>query len=441
MEIFVRYYKKIVGAMLAFVLVCTVLPVSQVDAQETVTIIDSLGYKVEIPYPVERVVSVDIFSYELIVALGGEDKLVGVEIMAKFFPEFLPTLQAKPTVGFFHYPSLERIFELNPQVLIYPGALIFMPGFRQKLEAAGIKAVSCFAVNPGDYDRDVRNLGIIFGKEKRAEEYLNFAHSYINMVQERVEDIPSDERVRVYWEVMWPGMTMGGYINSFIEMSGGRNIFAETGGAQFTMSAMPGMPMPPIAGEEITKEMIGGAMGEAEEAVAGLSVKMVKAEEIVERNPQVVIAMGVPMRSMTKAMMTWMKNPGMVKKMIKGVLGGEELSSEEMKEMLEKGEMMSLFSVGYTSKPDERALSALRDKMMNLPEIKVTDAGINGRVYAVPASMQLFMSPSWPVGLCYLAKAFYPDRFEDFDLEELHTKWLKEQNGLEYKGIWMYPEL
>ncbi|BDC36571.1 ABC transporter substrate-binding protein [Candidatus Methanoliparum sp. LAM-1] len=208
--------KKIIEAMLACLIVCTMFlaPVTyadkgKADKKKIVTIIDSLGNRVEIPYPVERVVNVNLFADEVIVALGGEDKLVGIDLIPLAEPEFYPTLQNKPTVGLHHFPSYEKIIDLEPDVVIAASDLMFLPGFKEKMEAAGIKVVYLNLWKPETYDRDVRNLGIILGEEKRAEEYLKFVHSYIEMVEDRVKDIPSGERVGVYWEVHFPYMTMG----------------------------------------------------------------------------------------------------------------------------------------------------------------------------------------------------------------------------------------
>ena len=220
---------KIVNVMIACLLVCTMFSVSQVGAQKTVTIVDSLGIEIEIPYPTTRVVNVNMFADEVIVALGGEDRIVGIDLIPLAEPEFYPTLQDKPHVGLHHFPNYEKIISLEPQVVIYASELMFLPGFTEKMEVAGIKAVCLNLWDPGTYDRDVRTLGIILGQEDRAEEYLNFAHSYIKMVEDRIKDIPQDERIGVYWEFHFPYLTMakGSPINKFIEMAGGKNIFAE----------------------------------------------------------------------------------------------------------------------------------------------------------------------------------------------------------------------
>ncbi len=75
---------------------------------------------------------------------------------------------------------------------------------------------------------------------------------------------------------------------------------------------------------------------------------------------------------------------------------------------------------------------------MDRPGSGEIDAVKNGKVYIFPFSM-LLTSSRWPVGLIYLGKCFYPDRFADIDPDEFHAAWLDKWNNLEYKGTWIYP--
>ena len=389
--------KKIfVGVMLTCLIVFTVISVP-VDAKKTVTIVDSLGNMVKIPYPVERVVNVNTFGNEVIVALGGEDKLVGIDMTPLSQPEFYPTLQDKPTIGLHHFPNYEMIIDLNPQVVIYESDLTFLPGFREKIEKAGITPVCLNLWDPATYDSDIRNLGIILGKEERAEEYLNFSHSYIKMVEDRVRDIPPDERVRVYWESPFPYTTMakGSPMDKLIGLVRGTNVFSGAGGSEFRMPS--GI------------SAVSGTMAPEMEIATGLHLRTVSQEAIVEANPQVIIGELIPMEVLT--------------------VGGI---------MMMRGKPY-LMPIGYTSAvPNPDILKNTRDKIMSRPGSMEIDAVKNDRVHSYAFSM-LLTSARWPVGMIYLAKNFYPDRFEDVDPDEFHAKWLKEWQGLEYKGLWVYP--
>jgi iron complex transport system substrate-binding protein len=44
-----------------------------------------------------------------------------------------------------------------------------------------------------------------------------------------------------------------------------------------------------------------------------------------------------------------------------------------------------------------------------------------------------------PVGLCYLAKWFYPDLFPDLDPEAIHSDFMTEFMNYEPEGVFAYP--
>lgn len=47
--------------------------------QKTIIVTDSVGRKVELPYPLERVAVCNVYNAELITAVGAIDKIVGVD--------------------------------------------------------------------------------------------------------------------------------------------------------------------------------------------------------------------------------------------------------------------------------------------------------------------------------------------------------------------------
>ena len=48
------------------------------EQQKTIVVTDSVGRKVELPYPLERVAVCNVYNAELITAVGAIDKIVGV---------------------------------------------------------------------------------------------------------------------------------------------------------------------------------------------------------------------------------------------------------------------------------------------------------------------------------------------------------------------------
>lgn len=83
-------------------------------------------------------------------------------------------------------------------------------------------------------------------------------------------------------------------------------------------------------------------------------------------------------------------------------------------------------------------LRQMREEIMGRPGWGEIDAVKNGRVYLLCA--HLHHDVFGPISeVAYLAKWFYPSRFEDLDPSSIHKHFLEECLGIPYKGIWVYP--
>jgi iron complex transport system substrate-binding protein len=375
--------KFFVMILLVSLLVCVALPTSQVSQagnQKTVTIVDSTGNRVEVPCPVERIACINPAAIEVIRALGAEDRIVGIDQFTKWNPGFNPELKDRPSIGMpmGMPPNYEKIIDLNPQVVIsYADPMWYYPDLENKMKTAGIKVVRLDLYKPQSYDDDVKALGKMLGKEREAEDYLNFTRSYVDIIEKRVDIIPEEERVNVYFEFFMPyvAYSNGSGVDQLIKIAGGKNVF---GGAKGQLLKMPGY-IPEKSGVYL----------------------MVSPEAIVEKNPDVMIKDYMPMTDY----MSMGRNPK---------------------------------TIGYTDRPESNGMMQARDEMMNRPGFKEIDAVKNGNVY-IFAFGELATSPRWPVALGYMAKWFYPEEFKDLDPQAFHQEWLKEWYGLEYKGVYVYP--
>ncbi|MEA3282624.1 MAG: ABC transporter substrate-binding protein, partial [Euryarchaeota archaeon] len=92
---------------------------------------------------------------------------------------------------------------------------------------------------------------------------------------------------------------------------------------------------------------------------------------------------------------------------------------------------------------DPGEMCALRDKLMNRPELADMEAVRSGRVYLICAS-GTWTNPKYLIGLSYLAGWFHPDLFEDMGPEAIHQEYLSEFQGLNYNssehGVFVYSE-
>jgi iron complex transport system substrate-binding protein len=317
-----------------------------------ITIVDSAGRVVEVPQPLERIAVWDGASAEVIRALGGTDKIVGISnFMATYDSYFWPELKDRPQIGSWWEPDYEKVIDVEPQVLFtvvqYPEGTTA----EEKLKPAGIKVIRMDFYKV-DITKDIKTImGLILGKENEAEEFANFFQSKVDLIEQRVKEINPEEKKRVYWEAghqdyyTWGP---GSFATELLDRVGAINIFADLG----------------VSGSEVD------------------------AEEILVRDCDVVIKDS----------------------------HGPEYG-------------------GYTA-TDTRAMEAKRDEMMNRPGWSELKAVRNGQVYIEGKDL---LGATAAIHLCYLAKLLYPDRFEDLDVEAFHKEYLEKYQGLEFKGIYLYP--
>ena len=196
------------------------------------TYTDDMGRAVVIDQIPQRIVSFGPSITEILFALGLEEKVVGVSDYCDY-PE---AAKLKPKIGDAFNPSLEKIVELEPDLVL----TVKQEQLNRELDALGIKFM---VLDPKDIDGilgDIELVGEITGTKKRAEELIKDMQDSISQVIALMEDVPE---VRVFFIVDATDLTLpwtagtGSFIDALITMAGGENIAGETLGAwvQFSL--------------------------------------------------------------------------------------------------------------------------------------------------------------------------------------------------------------
>ena len=198
-----------------------------------VDIKDALENKVYLYKEPKRIVSLAPNLTEILFGIGARNKIVGVSNYSDY-PEDAKKL---PKVGGFFNPSIERIFALNPDlVLVARGTPLSVI---DKLRSLGI---SVFASDPKT-THDIYNLiltvGELTGNVKESVSLVNKMKSEESAVLKKTEKIPMSKRLKVYVEI-WnnPKMSAGKdtFIDSLIKEAGGINIAENAKGSWPVMS-------------------------------------------------------------------------------------------------------------------------------------------------------------------------------------------------------------
>ncbi len=196
------------------------------------TYTDDMGRAVVIDQIPQRIVSFGPSITEILFALDLDEKVVGVSDYCDY-PE---VAKLKPKVGNAFNPSLEKIVELEPDIVL----TVKQEQLNSELDALGIKFM---VLDPEDMDGILGNIelvGEITGTEKRAKKLVKDMQDSISQVIALMEDAP---KVRVFFIVdatdptlPWTAGT-GSFIDALITMAGGENIAAKGQGAwvQFSL--------------------------------------------------------------------------------------------------------------------------------------------------------------------------------------------------------------
>jgi len=215
------------------------------------TYTDDMGRAVAIDQVPQRIVSFGPSITEILFALGLEEKVVGVSDYCDY-PE---AAQLKPKVGGAFNPSLEKIVELEPDLVL----TVKQEQLNRELENLG---VTFMVLDPKDIDGilgDIELVGEITGTEKRAKKLIKDMQDSISQVLAQVEDVP---KIRVFFIIdatdptlPWTAGT-GSFIDALIAMAGGENIAAKAQGAwvQFSLEQIVSSDPEVI----IIQTMIGG---------------------------------------------------------------------------------------------------------------------------------------------------------------------------------------
>ncbi|MGB9721126.1 MAG: ABC transporter substrate-binding protein [bacterium] len=163
-----------------------------------------------------RIVSLSPAMTEIIFALGAQNNLVGVTTYCDY-PDSAKKIYK---VGDFSNPSLERILNLRPDLVIVN--LPEQMRIKKQLEKFRIKTFNTSPKTLEDIYQEIMNLGKITRRERTADSLVDYMKSNLKPVNR--------PKKKVYVEICArPLITIGGesFLNELIEMAGGENIFSD----------------------------------------------------------------------------------------------------------------------------------------------------------------------------------------------------------------------
>ena len=204
--------KKIISLLLGVLIIvsavgCGTSAGTNKDA-ETHTVVDHDGNEVTLPVEVNRIVVCDILPLPSVLAIffNSADKIVGMSgtsmgaaangLLGELYPEIL-----NAETGFIDGSTVntEELLKLQPDVVFYNAS---RKELGQQLRDAGFPAIAV-SVNKWEYNciETLNNwislLSEIFPNSNKVEVVEKYSNDVYNMVQERVSQIPEEEREQV----------------------------------------------------------------------------------------------------------------------------------------------------------------------------------------------------------------------------------------------------
>lgn len=201
-------------------------PAAQGEAMP-VTLTDAAGRQVTIETEPETLVSGYYITTSMLIALGQQDKLVGIEAKADTRPIYAlaaPELLELPSVGTAKEFDLEGCAALEPDLVILP---LKLQESADALEQLGINAL---VVNPEDMEQLEETLDLL-GQATGSSERAHALMDYNDATEAEMAQLLADaEKPSVYLAGNSSYLSTAGskmYQNTLIELGGGENVAAE----------------------------------------------------------------------------------------------------------------------------------------------------------------------------------------------------------------------
>lgn len=173
----------------------------------------------------ERIVSTAPSITELLYALGLGNRVVGVTRFCRYPPE----AQLKPKIGDYTSPNLEAIAALRPDLVIVQTNPIHLA---DRLATLHLRVLEINQENIAAIYKSIHDVGAATGTQHAATQLSDSILDRLSKIRARVAPLP---RVRMMFVIgrspnRLDGLVVAGrasYLNEVIEVAGGENVFRD----------------------------------------------------------------------------------------------------------------------------------------------------------------------------------------------------------------------
>ena len=186
-----------------------------------IEVTDQLGRVVKLEEAPQRIISLAPSNTEILFALGLADRVVAVTDYCNYPPQ----AKMKPSIGGFATPNIEKLIALSPD-LILATSIHKKRGIPQ-LEERGMTVFALNALTLDEVLEAIALVGEVTGKEAEASELVAEMQNRIKVVTDKTDSLPQGQRPKVF-HITWhdPLWTAGAgtITDELIQKAGGVNI-------------------------------------------------------------------------------------------------------------------------------------------------------------------------------------------------------------------------
>jgi len=197
-----------------------------------ISVTDFRGKTVEVKMPVKRIVCLIESALSGLYMLGAEDRVVGISTniytgnVFPYYAELDERIRTRrlPTPGNWDFVNIESVISLKPDLVI---VWAHQTESITALEERGVPVFGVFIEKKEDVYAEITALGKLTGREKRAEQLIQYTMRDIDRIEKQVKAIPDSRRPGVYY--MWAQGNLetscgGSTVNDLITLAGGKNV-------------------------------------------------------------------------------------------------------------------------------------------------------------------------------------------------------------------------
>jgi iron complex transport system substrate-binding protein len=194
-------------------------------------IVDQMDRLVTIPVKPGRIISLSTSNTEILFALGAGNSVVGVDDSSKQdLVESIPELQEISAVGSYAQVNLEKVIELQPDLVL---AVPFQKESVEALEELDLPVVVLEATSVEAVLTNIELIGTIIDREEQTSTLLaNLGQRLENITQKASEFTEIEKPSVLYlYQPLWIAGS-GTMADDLLRIGGGVNIFSDVNGAK-----------------------------------------------------------------------------------------------------------------------------------------------------------------------------------------------------------------